>query len=82
MDMEVTAWNVAVHHDDRAGRTATHLPKATLAPDRGVRPAASHASSAGSSLLSVVTAVLAVATPLLAGRVVDAIVGGRNRRWW
>ena len=32
--------------------------------------------------VSVVSAVLGVATPLLAGKVVDEIVQGRARAWW
>ncbi|WP_250293355.1 ABC transporter ATP-binding protein [Streptomyces atroolivaceus] len=72
MDMEVTAWH-SLHSSLNAQKDRRPFSRATLhriaafaRPHRGriVR----------FLLLSVVTALLAVATPVLAGRVVDAIV--------
>ncbi|MDT0430812.1 ABC transporter ATP-binding protein [Streptomyces salyersiae] len=74
MDMEVTAWT-SLHRAMNAQEGRRPFSRATLRrigtfarPHRGriVR----------FLLLSVVTALLAVATPVLAGRVVDAIVQG------
>ncbi|MFF5234738.1 ABC transporter ATP-binding protein [Dactylosporangium sp. NPDC000521] len=75
--MEVTAWNQmyqAIHatQDRRPFSVATLRRIAAFA-----RP--HRARLAGFLSLSVVTALLAVATPVLAGRVVDAIVGGGSR---
>ncbi len=76
MDMEVTAW-MSLHHamnaesDRRKFSVATLRRIATFArPHRRLLSLF--------LLLSVVGAVLAVATPVLAGRVVDAIVGRRD----
>ncbi|NLU83927.1 ABC transporter ATP-binding protein [Rhodococcus sp. HNM0569] len=74
MSMETTAWHAmygAMHNtrERRALSRATLRRIATFARPHGRRLAAF-------MLVSVVTAVLAVATPVLAGRVVDAIVGG------
>ncbi|MEU4561584.1 ABC transporter ATP-binding protein [Actinoplanes sp. NPDC023936] len=76
MSMEMAAWNSMYH--------ATHRPddrrpfsRATLRRIAGfARP--HRRALAGFLLVSVVTAVLAVATPVLAGRVVNAIVDGEN----
>ena len=74
MSMEVTAWNAmynAMHAQDdkRPFSKATLKRIATFAiPQKR--------NLSWYLLLSVVTAALAVATPVLAGRVVNAIVGG------
>src|SRR5688572_2406697 len=72
MDMEVTAWNSLYHamnaQDERPFSRATLRRILTFA-----RP--HRRQLIQFLLLSVVTAILAVATPVLAGRVVDAIVG-------
>ena len=60
-------------------RAAAALPCHPEAGGR-VRPAARAGNCVEFLLLSVVSAVLAVATPVLAGRVVDAIVGGESER--
>ncbi|GAA1551312.1 ABC transporter ATP-binding protein [Dactylosporangium maewongense] len=75
--MEVTAWNQmyqAIHatQDRRPFSVATLRRIAAFARPHKAR-------LAGFLSLSVVTALLAVATPVLAGRVVDAIVGGGSR---
>ncbi len=74
MDMEVTAW-MSLYHAMNAEEERRPFSRATLRriaafarPHRGLLIAF--------MLLSVATAVLAVATPVLAGRVVDAIVEG------
>jgi ATP-binding cassette, subfamily B, bacterial len=74
MDMEVTAW-MSLYHAMNAEEERRPFSRATLRriasfarPHRGKLTAF--------MLLSVATAVLAVATPVLAGRVVDAIVEG------
>ena len=80
MDMEVTAWTSLYHamnaQEDRRPFSAATLRRiaAFARPHRR--------QLAWFLLLSVVTAVLAVATPVLAGRVVDAIVDGCRRRPW
>ncbi|QSE89097.1 ABC transporter ATP-binding protein [Rhodococcus pseudokoreensis] len=74
MSMEVTAWNAmynAMHaQEDRRPFSRTTLRRIA----RFARP--HRRNLAWYLLLSVVTAALAVATPVLAGRVVNAIVGG------
>ncbi|MFI0447057.1 ABC transporter ATP-binding protein [Actinomadura sp. 6N118] len=76
MDMEVTAW-MSLHHAMNAQDDKRPFSKATLKRIWGfARP---HRAWLGwFLLLSVITAVLAVATPVLAGRVVDAIVKGSS----
>ncbi len=74
--MEMAAWNSLYHamtaqQDKRPFSWATVKRIATFA-----RP--HRAQLVGFLILSVVGAFLAVATPLLAGRVVDAIVGSRG----
>ncbi len=74
MDMEVTAW-MSLYHAMNAQDDRRPFSKATL--KRILRFARPHRRLLiRFLLLSVVTAVLAVATPVLAGRVVDAIVKG------
>ncbi len=75
MDMEVTAW-MSMYNAMHAQQERRPFSKATLRRIGGfARP---HRAQLGRFLLlSVATAVLAVATPVLAGRVVDAIVQGR-----
>jgi ATP-binding cassette subfamily B protein len=76
MDMEVTAWN-SLYTTMTAQEERRPISRATLR--RIAVFARPHRTQlAWFLLLSVVTAVLAVATPLLAGRVVDAIVGGAD----
>ncbi|MDJ0466326.1 ABC transporter ATP-binding protein [Streptomyces sp. H27-C3] len=76
MDMEVTAWT-SLHSAMNAQQDRRPFSRATL------RRIASFARPHRRQLyqflvLSVVTALLAVATPVLAGRVVDAIVRGKE----
>ncbi|MYT33945.1 MULTISPECIES: ABC transporter ATP-binding protein [unclassified Streptomyces] len=76
MDMEVTAWH-SLHSTMMAQRGRHRFSRGTL------RRIAAFARPHRRILvwflvLSTVTALLAVATPLLAGRVVDAIVGGKS----
>ena len=72
MDMEVTAW-MALYKTMHAEQDKRPFSKATL--KRILTFARPHRRElVWFLLLSVVTAVLAVATPVLAGRVVDAIV--------
>ncbi|MFJ3084502.1 ABC transporter ATP-binding protein [Streptomyces halstedii] len=76
MDMEVTAWT-SLHSAMNAREGREPFSRATL------RRIGSFARPHRRKilrflLLSVVTALLAVATPVLAGRVVDAIVDGDN----
>ena len=72
MDMEVTAW-MSLYHAMNAQEDRRPFSKATLR--RIAAFARPHRRQlAQFLLLSVVTALLAVATPVLAGRVVDAIV--------
>ncbi|WP_045742165.1 ABC transporter ATP-binding protein [Actinoplanes rectilineatus] len=78
MSMEMTAWNSLYHvmnqQDDKR-------PFSLATLRRIARFAQPHrAALTGFLLLSVVTAGLAVATPVLAGRIVDAIVGGGTTR--
>ncbi|MGI5146795.1 ABC transporter ATP-binding protein [Plantactinospora sp. CA-294935] len=74
MDMEVTAWN-SLYHAMHAQQDKRPFSKATLRRIAGfARPHRRRLTHY--LLLSVVMAVLAVATPVLAGRVVDGIVGG------
>lgn len=76
MSMEVTAWS-SLHSAMNAQQDRRPFSRAT------VRRIASFARPRRRELyrfllLSVVTALLAVATPVLAGRVVDAIVQGKD----
>ncbi|WP_433328465.1 ABC transporter ATP-binding protein [Spirillospora sp. CA-294931] len=72
MDMEVTAW-MSLHHAMNAQDDKRPFSKATLR--RIARFAGPHRRLlSGFLFMSVVMAVLAVATPVLAGRVVNAIV--------
>ena len=74
MDIEVTAW-MSLYNTMNAQQERRPFSRETLQRIAGfARP---HRRLLGTFLvLSVVTAVLAVATPLLAGRVVNAIVDG------
>ncbi|MGP3980213.1 ABC transporter ATP-binding protein [Streptomyces sp. KR80] len=72
MDMEVTAWT-SLHHAANAREDRRPFSRSTLRRIGGfARP--HRRRLAWFLLLSTVTAMLAVATPLLAGRVVDTIV--------
>ncbi|OEJ34874.1 ABC transporter ATP-binding protein [Streptomyces subrutilus] len=76
MDMEVTAWT-SLHSAINAQQDRRPVSRASL------RRVASFARPHRRGLilfllLSVVTALLAVATPVLASRIVGAIVGGRD----
>lgn len=74
MSMEVTAWN-QMYRTMHASSQQTQFSAVTAR--RILRFAAPHRSKlVGFVVLSVVLAVLAVATPVLAGRVVNAIVDG------
>ncbi|KAA6223376.1 ABC transporter ATP-binding protein [Streptomyces albofaciens JCM 4342] len=74
MDMEVTAWH-SLHSTMNAQRDRRPFSRATLR--RIVAFARPHRHAlAWFLVLSTLTAMLAVATPVLAGRVVDGIVGG------
>src|SRR5918998_2454948 len=74
MDMEVTAW-MSMYHAMNAEEDRRPFSRATLRRIAGfARP--HRRRLVRFLLLSVVTAVLAVATPLLAARGVDAIVQG------
>jgi ABC-type multidrug transport system fused ATPase/permease subunit len=74
MDMEVTAWT-SLYHAMNAQQDRRPFSKATLRRIAGfARPHRRQLTQF--LLLSVVAAVLAVATPVVAGRVVDAIVRG------
>ncbi|MDQ4032563.1 MAG: ABC transporter ATP-binding protein, partial [Actinomycetota bacterium] len=76
MDMETTAW-VSMFHAMNAEEERRPFSRATLR--RIAKFARPHRRQLMRFLLlSVVTAVLAVATPLLAARVVDAIVQGEQ----
>ncbi|MFJ2742840.1 ABC transporter ATP-binding protein [Streptomyces sp. NPDC087440] len=76
MDMEVTAWT-SMHSVMTAEQDKRPFSKATLR--RITAFAAPHRTKIIQFLvLSVITALLAVATPVLAGRVVDAIVKGNQ----
>ncbi|MQA16576.1 MAG: ATP-binding cassette domain-containing protein [Pseudonocardiaceae bacterium] len=74
MDMEVTAW-MSLHHAMNAEDERRPFSRATLRRI-GAFARPHRTRLVRFLLLSVVTAVLAVATPVLAGRVVDAIVQG------
>src|SRR5680860_1012342 len=77
MDMEVTAWT-SLYHAMNAQEDKRPFSKATLR--RIAAFARPHRRKLiAFLLLSVVTAVLAVATPVLAGRVVNAIVEGAEQ---
>lgn len=74
MDMEVTAWH-SLHSTMTAQQGRHRFSRGTLRRIAAfARPHRRHL--VWFLVLSTVTAMLAVATPLLAGRVVDAIVGG------
>ncbi len=78
MDMEVTAW-MSLHHAMNAEQDRRPFSRATLR--RIAAFARPHRQQlAKFLLLSVFTAALAVATPVLAGRVVNAIVDGAEPR--
>ncbi|MEV0373016.1 ABC transporter ATP-binding protein [Streptomyces sp. NPDC050636] len=78
MDMEVTAWH-SLHSTMTAQQGRRPFSRTTLR--RILAFARPHRRRLMWFLvLSTVTAMLAVATPLLAGRVVDAIVGGDSSR--
>jgi len=77
MDMEVTAW-MSMYHAMNAQQDKRPFSKATMR--RIVAFARPHRRKLVAFLiLSVVTAFLAVATPVLAGRVVNAIVDGADQ---
>jgi ABC-type multidrug transport system fused ATPase/permease subunit len=76
MDMEVTAW-MSLHQAMNAERDRRPFSRETLRRIATFARPHKH-QLMGFLLLSVVTAVLAVATPVLAGRVVDAIVTGAD----
>ncbi|MPZ92922.1 MAG: ATP-binding cassette domain-containing protein [Actinobacteria bacterium] len=77
MDMEVTAW-MSMYHAMNAQEDKRPFSKATLR--RIANFARPHRRKLIAFLfLSVVTAILAVATPVLAGRVVNAIVEGAEQ---
>src|SRR4051794_21364270 len=77
MSMEVTAWT-SLHRAMNA-REARPLSRATLRRVAGfARPY--RGLLARFLLLSVLGAALTVAAPVLAGRIVDAIVGGTDTR--
>lgn len=76
MDMEVTAWT-SLHNALNAAQDRRRISRSSL------RRIAAFARPHRRGLLlflllSMVTALLAVATPVLASRIVDAIVGGRD----
>ena len=71
MSMEMAAWN-SLYHAMNAQEERRPFSRATLRRILGfARP--HRAKLTGFLALSVVGAVLAVATPVLAGRVIDAI---------
>nr|MDT0667756.1 ABC transporter ATP-binding protein [Micromonospora sp. DSM 115978] len=72
MSMEVTAW-MSLHHAMNAQQDKRPFNRATLRRI-GVFARPHRRLLVFFLALSVVTAVLAVATPVLAGQVVDAIV--------
>ncbi|MCD0484200.1 ABC transporter ATP-binding protein/permease [Streptacidiphilus sp. ASG 303] len=76
--METTAW-MQLHSVMNATRERRPLARATLRRV-GAFARPHRRRITGFVLLSVVTALLAVATPVLAGRVVDAIVSGGDSR--
>ena len=65
-----------MYQRDARPRRETAVLAGHAAPDRRRSPGRTAPRLAAFLLVSVVGAVLAVATPVLAGRVVDAIVGG------
>jgi ATP-binding cassette, subfamily B, bacterial len=76
MDMEVTAW-MSLYHAMNAQDDRRPFSRATLRRiGRFARPHRRRLT--GFLVLSVITAALTVATPVLAGRVVDAIVEGSS----
>ncbi|MEQ7009808.1 ABC transporter ATP-binding protein [Actinopolymorpha sp. B17G11] len=76
MDMEVTAW-MSLYHAMNAQDDRRPFSRATLRRIGGfARP--HRAQLVRFLVLSIVTATLAVATPVLAGRVVNAIFQGRS----
>jgi ATP-binding cassette, subfamily B, bacterial len=76
MDMEVTAWN-SLYHAMHQGEERRAFSRRTLR--RILAIARPHRGDLRIFLVtSVIAAVLAVATPVLAGRVVDAIDKGRD----
>ncbi|KQU04453.1 ABC transporter [Rhodococcus sp. Leaf7] len=79
MSMEMTAWNQmyrSMHTDDKGRRPFSRVTvRRIMVFARPLRTLL-----IGFLVLSVVAAVLAVATPVLAGRVVDAIVQGKDYR--
>jgi ATP-binding cassette, subfamily B, bacterial len=78
MDMETTAW-MSLYHAMNAEEERRPFSMATLRRIGGfARP--HRAQLVNFLVLSIVTAVLAVATPLLAGQVVNAIVAGGELR--
>ncbi|MBO3736803.1 ABC transporter ATP-binding protein [Actinoplanes flavus] len=78
MSMEFAAWN-AMYHQMNQREDKRPFSRATLR--RILALARPHRRKlAGFLLLSVVTAILAVAVPVIAGQVVDAIVEGREYR--
>ncbi|HET6353652.1 ABC transporter ATP-binding protein [Streptomyces sp.] len=76
MDMEVTAWT-SLHSAMNAQQERRPFSRATLRRI-GAFARPHRRQLFRFLLLSVVTALLAVATPVLAGRVVDAIVKGQD----
>ncbi|RAK43327.1 ABC-type multidrug transport system fused ATPase/permease subunit [Actinoplanes lutulentus] len=78
MSLEMAAWSSMYHamnqQDERRPFSVATLKRIA----RFARP--HRRALTGFLLLSVVTAALAVATPVLAGRVVNAIVGGDDER--
>ncbi|CAL9392091.1 putative ABC transporter ATP-binding protein [Actinosynnema sp. ALI-1.44] len=76
MDMEVTAW-MSLYHMTNAQNDKKPFSKATLKRIWSfARPRKARLTQY--LVVSVVVAVLAVATPVLAGRIVDAIVHGSS----
>ncbi|WP_053202137.1 ABC transporter ATP-binding protein [Jiangella muralis] len=79
MSMEVTAWN-ALYNAMHAQQDTRPFSRATLR--RIFAFAQPHRRYlVAFTALSIVTAVLAVATPVLAGRVVNAIMDGSSQRY-
>ena len=75
MDMEVTAW-MSMYNAMNAQQDKRPFSRATLRRILRVRAAAPAAGSSASSCSAWSWPSLAVATPVLAGRVVNAIVDG------
>jgi ABC-type multidrug transport system fused ATPase/permease subunit len=76
MSMEMAAWN-SMYHAMHQQNDKRPFSMATLRRIAGFARPHRRALS-GFLLVSVVTAILSVATPVLAGRVVDAIVDGKD----